>query len=241
VQKYTSEVTAVKSLAIFYTGSFSNGRLTGNSPASTLRNASTSAQFGIGAGIRFNKVLNHQVGWYLTGTYQNYIQTIDVFTQRRVDFLLRNAVVGVNKYLGSNRSEVVSKDTLVKATENNRLISNHKTNYLSLGGGFTKSLTKGPWSLQALLGANIHYLVHQKGFTIAEDFGIIPAEKLLNGTRNLHLSLNSEICFERSLGIKSAVWVGAGYQYLLPFKGVHAGALTRPWNLQWSMGIKRYW
>lgn len=241
VQKYSSGEGSVNHLAIFYTGSFSNGHLTGDSPATKLRNATTSARFGMGAGFRFNKEYAQHFGWYFSGVYQKYIQTIDVFTQRRVDYLLRNAVVGVNSYLGSNRSEVIYKDTLVKATESNRLISNHITHYLSAGSGFTKSFSKGPWKVQVLLGAEMQYLMHQRGFTIAEDFGIIPADKLPNGTRSLHFSLSSAMSIERSLGHQFAVWTGAGYQYVLPFKAVGAGTLARPWNLQWSLGIKRYW
>lgn len=227
------------SLSLMVIGSYSQAHLPGNSAAGQLRNNATGSLFGAGAGIRWHKENSGILGWYVSGSFHRWQQTIDVFSQRRVDYLQRNAVVGINTYIGSNRSELVYKDTLIKATEQNRLVSHQTVNAIALEGGLSKTFGQHAWNFQTLLGARMSYLFHGKGYTVGEDFGIIPLSQWRHAQNRAYLAMTSDFLVHRKLHNRCSIWFGPGFNVAIADKIREKGPLGRSWNLQWSMGLRK--
>ncbi|MCC6726293.1 MAG: hypothetical protein IT258_17430, partial [Saprospiraceae bacterium] len=203
-------------------------KYSGSSPSGVLRNDHSSPWFGYQYGLSGNAPIGKKSNLVLGIGRQVAFQNIDISTERML--LDTVPVVHTNYFVVGGRTNSTTKDTVVNATERNRLVHYNEMRTLQGQLAWSRNFGKGKWSFVPQTGLTIGYVTKAEGFTVAADGAIMAFGKSNPIFRKLQFGGFVGMNVERNLTTRlSAVlnyqlhkqWNNASTEQNLAFRPVH--------------------
>lgn len=191
--------------AILSGGLMSFSKYTGSSAAIDLRNNNTTPYFGYHFGIDYWKPIGKKdfllMGMDAQFTYQN----IDISTQRTVDTLLKNVLLNITSFAVGGLSSENYGDTLVTATENNRLVKYNAYRSLQTQMGYGRQFGSRKWHFTPFVGFAGKFAFNNNGITVAADKSLLYFDNRKPILRRFQLQAFGGIEIERCLTSKASL------------------------------------
>jgi hypothetical protein len=213
-------------------------KYTGSSGSVALRNGHSSPWFGYQYGVGVGTSIAKKGQLFLNLNRQVAYQNIDIYTERRVEKTIPNALLSVERFVVGNRVIETHGDTTVGATEKNRLV--HYNEQKSIQGqlGYAWLFDRKYWHFNLNSGLAMGYLTKQDGFTIAADGAILGFNNDRPIFRNFQFAPFAGLGIERDLGRRFAINMNYQFQKHINNASVEANTQLKPAFHSLSIGAR---